>query len=168
MPKNYPCPECEYVSQSNANLNRHRKTIYKKEKNIHCMECDKAFKIRHDLVAHVKRVHFKIRLHEKVTCNICGQEMAHTRSLKYHLMARHEIDDPSLKKFPCQKCEKVLASGQGLRYHTISIHSEDKGALERYHCTICKKGFTSRGAFTYHLNSKTVHSVKEKDKINEQ
>ena len=123
------------------------------------MECDKAFKIRSDLVAHVKRVHFEIRPRDKVTCNICDQELADVRSLKYHLVAKHEIEDSSMKKFPCLKCDKLLHSSQSLKYHTISIHSDDKQALEKFHCTICNKGFRSRGALTYHMNSKTVHSV---------
>ena len=130
------------------------------------MECDRAFKIRGELVRHVKSVHFKIRLRDKVTCNICGQELAHMRGLKYHLMAKHEIEDSSMKKFPCPICDKVFNSSQSLRYHTISLHSDNKEALVKFHCTICNKGFRSRQAITYHMNSKTVHSVKVVDKIN--
>lgn len=51
----FQCEECSYNTEQKTTLERHKKCVHKKEKDLICMECNKAFALRQELVGHVRK-----------------------------------------------------------------------------------------------------------------
>ena len=67
------------------------KTKHTEEKDILCIECNKAFSRRHSLIQHIKGVHKKIRSKKEI-CNICDKELCSKWSLNYHITSKHATE----------------------------------------------------------------------------
>ena len=51
----FQCEECSYNTEQKTTLERHKKCVHKKEKDLICMECNKAFALRQELVGRVRK-----------------------------------------------------------------------------------------------------------------
>ena len=89
----YSCEKCDYKSAYSGNIDQHKRAKHagKDQEKIKCMECNNTFNLRQYLVAHVKRVHNKIRHGIKdIECNICDRAFSDGKSLTRHIQNVHD------------------------------------------------------------------------------
>ena len=114
----FQCEECSYTAEHKQMVDRHKKYVHRKQKDLICMECSKAFALRQELVGHVRKYHLNETT--KVTCNICEKVLSSTHSLSYHMKRIHEET-----KVMCNICEKTI-SISGLSTHIKNVPGETK------------------------------------------
>jgi len=78
-----------------------------------CDECDKYFKVKGGLQAHVRSVHEVV----KYPCNKCEYEATASSHLKLHIKVVHEG-----VKYPCNLCDYRPSSRSNLRKHMNRKH----------------------------------------------
>ena len=72
--KRFTCDKCEYATAYNFTLTQHKRSMHIDVNQYYllkCMECDKGFANRENLVTHVKGVHKKIQPYK---CNVCSDK----------------------------------------------------------------------------------------------
>ncbi|OMJ86843.1 hypothetical protein SteCoe_11551 [Stentor coeruleus] len=81
------CHDCQLEFQSIRGLRQHEGKIHSKsEKILECSKCQKLFKNKYSLKAHLKQVHEKIT---KLPCEKCGKILFSKYTLKNHLKKHH-------------------------------------------------------------------------------
>ena len=185
MPKFEFCPDCNYCIPANTTLARHR--LFNHDIVKKCMECEMTFDNTGDLKAHERKAHFRMKYYQKISCEICGAEMA-KNNLKEHKRRMHG-DPNEIKTHICDQCGKGFAAHSKMLRHRV-LHWEKKflcsvpgcdkafhfekgrSSLEEhfndvhlnirpYSCEVCGSNFTSNRNLVKH---RLIHS-EERNKI---
>ena len=138
--KNLTCKHCGYVAASVEERENHKK----KHKIYHyCETCGVRCSWRKGLMAHIRKVHLKIR---KAMCDICGKDFYSKYSMDLH---RNTHFAPCLE---CGFCGKKFNDPNGLKKHKM-IHTGEV----RYTCHICNHGFIQSTPYQLHMQKR--HSI---------
>ncbi|XP_055849496.1 zinc finger protein 236-like [Episyrphus balteatus] len=134
-----------------------KEIIYKGERTIACVYCDKPFKRQYDLLRH-HRTHTK---EKPFTCNICNKGFSTNSGLKIHLNTHISSDEKPVRAYKCafDECHKRFASLRALDIHT-KTHTNSIS----YICPVCSKIFTSKAGLSAH---KHITKDQEFDSVRE-
>ena len=147
IPKFEFCPDCNYCIPANTTLARHR--LFNHDIIKKCMECEMTFDNTGDLKAHERKAHFRMKYYQKVSCEICGAEMA-KNNIKEHKRRMHG-DPNEIKTHICDQCGKGFAAHSKMLRHRV-LHWEKK-----FLCSVpgCDKAFhfeKGRSSLEEHFN----------------
>ena len=81
----------------------------------------------------------------RVTCDICSESFADTKSLKNHKVCRHDMYSPH----QCRICLKMFMKPGDVRRHMVS-HSPTRA----YYCHFCEKTYKTKNHLHRHIKSK--------------
>jgi hypothetical protein len=102
-----------------------------------CNRCEKTYKTKKGLLAHIRNVHED----RKFSCKICLTIFANKDALHRHIQRDHQI-------ITCLTCKKIFASTTNLRLHVQSIHQKI-----RHDCGECQQSFSQRSKLNKHIKS---------------
>ncbi|KAM7346534.1 uncharacterized protein ACRADG_006419 isoform 1-T1 [Cochliomyia hominivorax] len=170
----YVCTDCEKQYASQYLLETHRKQAHKERDNI-CKICGNAFKLRSQLVNHMK-----LHLEKNIPCPHCDKKYARNFDLNVHLRS-HTGELP----YACHLCDRRFAIKVRLTYHLqkhygIKHHCKECGAEFNskqklkahsfkhtgmpYRCQLCDDhGFATRNTFKRHLTRVHHASISEEE-----
>lgn len=92
------------------------------DKKHACTVCGSRFKMRGDLLRHVKIVHEGKKMY---TCDTCGKSFGHSGHLNRHISSVHLQQ----RRFKCQFCGFQFFQASHLQSHIAHIHAERKAFL---------------------------------------
>ncbi|XP_047542697.1 uncharacterized protein LOC125075140 [Vanessa atalanta] len=180
--KPFKCQFCDYACRDNSTLRKHHERHLGIRKHYQCKMCEKSYKTKRVLKAHIAETHLDMEVkkkpcshcgkmfksnttlnshvklvHEKIyscKCDICGVEISN----KYN-MAAHLTKHVHFKPFKCsyEGCTKKFKDKGTLKKHSL-IHYPD----QQYVCTLCKKRFTRINRLNVHMKQ---HRAKEKSAV---
>ena len=153
------CPICMNTFQLKAKYKAHINREHRAARK--CNECDKYFKCKGALNAHVKIVHER----PDFTCNICGETRKSKTNFELH-MKKHSNEEKNVKcpecdkyfytisemknihyarvhvkdRFLCSQCDYSSASNSGLKRHVHLVHED----VRNFICGICGAAFKSK------------------------
>ena len=126
----------------NVFLNKLGKIKNTKTNSHRCVDCEKSFERRNDLLRH-NRSHTGEKPYQ---CEICKKKSFTTRGhMKTHMMM-HSGETP----YRCEICRKSCHSSSHLKIHMMS-HTGDKPYL----CSLCDKSFKTRTQLSAHIKTHT-------------
>ena len=96
------------------------------EKKHACKQCSSKFKMKGDLIRHVKIVHQGKKMY---TCDSCGKAFGHSGHLNRHISSVHLQQ----RRFGCQFCGFHFYQASHLQSHIKHIHS----AKKKFECKQC-------------------------------
>lgn len=136
-----------------------------------CNNCDKVFKSRKKLKAHIRLTHLATL--EKYKCFYCGEKFKNRNIKKQHMIQTHGVEyadfkcnacertfkgskslhnlmrkDHSLTRFPCDLCDSVFCRPDRLKRHQL-MHS----GIKAFKCAVCTKSFARKCTLTDHLRT---------------
>uniref|UniRef100_A0A1I8NFY8 Uncharacterized protein n=1 Tax=Musca domestica TaxID=7370 RepID=A0A1I8NFY8_MUSDO len=173
----YACDECGRQYSSQLLLETHRKQAHKERDNV-CSICGNAFKLKNQLVNHMKlhleknipcphcdkkyarqfdlNVHLRSHTGEMpYACHLCDKRFAIKVRLTYHLQKHYGV------KHRCKECNAEFNSKQKLKTHSF------KHTGMPYRCELCDDhGFSTRVVFKRHL-SRVHHSTMSDEALSE-
>ncbi|XP_073832082.1 uncharacterized protein isoform X2 [Musca autumnalis] len=158
----FTCDDCGRQYKSKILLDTHRKQAHKERDNV-CTICGNAFKLKNQLVNHMKlhleknipcphcdkkyarqfdlNVHLRSHTGEMpYACHLCDKRFAIKVRLTYHLQKHYGV------KHSCKECTAVFNSKQKLKTHSF------KHTGMPYRCELCESGFSTRVVFKRHLS----------------
>lgn len=112
----------------------------KGERKHGCTSCKSRFKMRGDLLRHVKIVHQGKKM---FTCTTCGKPFGHSGHLNRHISSVHLQQ----RRFKCHICGFQFFQASHLRSHIKHIHS---GTMKGLRCQQCGLRFKSVAALSLH------------------
>lgn len=107
------CDQCSYVANSSSRLESHKLYRHKNERSYVCTICQKTFKQRGDLRAHVRRH----QIVEPYRCDKCDFETLNEEGLNTH----SKIHD-RMYEYCCHICQKNFSRGNNLSRHLRDLH----------------------------------------------
>uniref|UniRef100_A0A1A9WHQ6 Protein krueppel n=1 Tax=Glossina brevipalpis TaxID=37001 RepID=A0A1A9WHQ6_9MUSC len=158
----YVCNDCGRQYSTQQLLETHRKQAHKERDNI-CSLCGNAFKLKNQLMNHMKlhleknipcphcdkkyarqfdlNVHLRTHTGElPYSCHLCEKRFAIKVRLTYHLQKHYGV------KHRCKECQAEFNSKQKLKAHSF------KHTGMPYRCQLCDgHGFPTRNVFKRHL-----------------
>ena len=90
----------------------------------------------------------EIKNNTRKTCDVCQKCVSNSTVLKYHKLAKHGIEDPSIKEQKCDICGMTFKRLFSLKSHKRIVH--EKILLT---CDMCKKEFTTEDSLRSHVNA---------------
>ena len=138
-----------------------------------CDSCDFTTRNPRFLVAHVKNVHKRKKMHlnkehkmtpkkpEPCLCGICGKTLIGRSNLKKHEREKHGIDNAKfirkdkLVKIQCKKCTEMFETPLALNEHVIICTNESK----KFDCISCDSKWANGHCLNIHL--KVDHKMQE-------
>ena len=130
-----------------AALSQHIRLHHKKRsEEFPCLQCDRKFRLKSHLDAHVRLSH----LVDPRTCEICGKLFDNPQKLKAHIHNVHSGVQKKPKKvdksdWTCPTCGRIMAAY--LKTKHLQTHEEPK-----YTCDICGKKIKKKTCFDQHMN----------------
>lgn len=119
--KKHQCKQCLSRFKMRGDLLRHVKIVHEKKKMYSCAHCDKKFGHSGHLNRHIQSVHLQQR---RFKCHICGFQFYQASHLQSHISHIHK---QQRKTFRCKYCDKEFKSQNALRHHQVScvaaVHS---------------------------------------------
>lgn len=109
------------------------------DKKHACKKCSSRFKMRGDLLRHVKIVHEGKKMY---TCQFCSKKFGHSGHLNRHIQSVHLHQ----RRFKCQLCGFQFYQASHLQSHMNHIHNEKKGTT----CKGCGLRLKSQAAHRNH------------------
>ncbi|XP_061392309.1 zinc finger protein 420-like [Musca vetustissima] len=173
----YTCDDCGRQYATQLLLDTHRKQAHKERDHI-CSICGNAFKLKNQLVNHMKlhlekniqcphcdkkyarqfdlNVHLRSHTGEMpYACHLCSKRFAIKVRLTYHLQKHYGV------KHRCKECHAEFNSKQKLKTHSF------KHTGMPYRCELCDDhGFSTRVVFKRHL-SRVHHSTMSDEALSE-
>lgn len=144
----FKCDHCDKLFAQENFLERHMSIEHPSGDGYICAECKKPFKVKEDLIDHMKAHPVK-----SVKCLGCNREF--TR--KYHL-DRHIIHTgcmgPPKKTFDCRVCHRFFTRKDNLAEH-LRAHAGQGKKKKRFICEFCKKEFQGAGLLNIHVRTHT-------------
>jgi len=139
----FNCDQCDFVSQTWKNVQRHIKSYHKAEHLI-CDQCPYKTTRIFQLKKHTDKIHMGIK-EETSKCHICFKTVV-AKSLKMHIRLYHDDEN----KIPCSQCDHMSKTNTHLNDHIRLVH--DKIRLK---CKQCDLSFNFKGSLRRHI--KKVH-----------
>uniref|UniRef100_A0ABD2XI77 C2H2-type domain-containing protein n=1 Tax=Trichogramma kaykai TaxID=54128 RepID=A0ABD2XI77_9HYME len=127
---------------------RFRKTTQGKL-NYERQKCQKVYKGKASLIAHINSTHKSIRPHE---CTICHKSFAKTSTIKYHTNTVHHRIQP----YECDICFKPFGYNAHLKRHN-NTNKYIQNQIKLIECQICHKSFSFKSDFNRHISA--VHDL---------
>ena len=130
-----------------AALSQHIRLHHKKRsEEFPCFQCDRKFRLKSHLDAHVRLSH----LVDPRTCEVCGKLIDNPQKLKLHIKTVHSGVEKKPRKvdksdWACPICGKVVNAY--LKTKHLQTHEEAK-----YTCDICGKKIKTKNNFDQHMN----------------
>ncbi|XP_066471481.1 zinc finger protein 271-like [Tiliqua scincoides] len=162
--KNHDCPEFEVILQSESFAKP--QIIQTAEKIYRCINCEKSFSRRSDLLRH-EMIHTGKKPHQ---CPECGKSFSQKSTLLTHLMVHtgekphkclycgnrfsqrsalvtHQMIHTGKKPHQCPECGKNFS-----RRSSLFIHQNTHTGEKHHKCPTCGKGFSHRSSMlTHHM-----------------
>lgn len=142
--KTYPCPHCEKVFKRRLNLTAHI-SVHTNIKGYKCLKCPKTFAVKCHLTQHNK-THSEL-----FKCHICQKSFQVPSKLSRH-MQTHSTNKPFKCTFAL--CNKAFSDKYNLKQHILS-HSNVKDIS----CNMCGKLFKSRKNLNAHIKTHVSENV---------
>ncbi|XP_068115130.1 oocyte zinc finger protein XlCOF7.1-like [Hyperolius riggenbachi] len=133
--KVYSCLQCDRIFSYKHNLVSHQ-SIHTGEKPYSCSACGRRFLKKSNLDAH-KRTHSG---EKPFSCHQCGKSFTQKSTL-----VRHKRTHTGFHPYSCSECGKTFAQKSGLVRHQAT-HT---GAYP-FTCSECGKGFTAKSVLLIH------------------
>ena len=145
--------KCIYCGKEYATflLERHLKLFHPKGTYL-CLQCDKEFRNKEELVTHVARLHHdnlesdqddEDEL-ESAGTNVKTANTSKEKPRKRRMRRRGKTEN--LGHF-CDYCDKIFLVASRLQRHLVSRH----GAKGKYECEACDKQWHEKGDYAQHL-----------------
>ena len=109
---------------------------------ISCPQCDKKFKLKERLKAHIQSEHNDSK---NISCDLCSKKFMHFGNLLVHMEKFHKG-----VKFDCQQCEKKFVTMSDLNSHVQLVHN---GNGVKFSCNQCDREFTTVGNLKNHIKA---------------
>lgn len=140
--RKHECTKCDARFKMRGDLLRHVRTVHERKKSYTCTTCGKMFGHSGHLNRHVESVHKKLRRHK---CGLCGDQFFQASHLQSHVAHVHNHRRP----FECKFCYLRLATESGLRNHLKNLHN----ATNLHVCPdhTCAKGFLLESDLRRHV-----------------
>ena len=123
------CMECNRGFVLKSNLIFHVKHVHHKLRPFHCELCDgKSFSTNVVLSRHIKSVHYQER---DMICTYC--EKTFSRDLARHAKDVHLL----AHQFKCDECEKIYSQKTTLSSHRRQVHTKERN----HKCPECDEAF---------------------------
>lgn len=113
------------------------------DKKHACTVCASRFKMRGDLLRHVKIVHEGKKMY---TCATCGKSFGHSGHLNRHISSVHLQQ----RRFKCQFCGFQFFQASHLQSHIAHIHAEKKA----FSCEECGFRASDHSGLKIHVEEK--------------
>ena len=139
----YSCAHCEYKSNNEHFMARHKKAVHDKIKDFKCKECSMSFAFRGSLNAHVRVVHDRIK---DFKCDLCEYTASVISKLNHHQKVVHE----KVKNFKCDQCDYAASKRSNLSEHIKRVHEK----IREYRCNHCPYECFSEKILDNHVRSK--------------
>lgn len=132
------CRFCDKRFKRDSHLIRHVDKSHKGQKAFKCLECNKEFEQRYQLVLHIR-----IHTGEKpFSCDFCGKTFTQNSSRIVH-MRQHTGEKP----YFCKKCRKRFASSHHLK---LCTGTKNKSTKKSFRCTTCGRTFHTESDLKVH------------------
>lgn len=128
--------------QTNYNNSVPIQTEEDEERKHACTLCKSRFKMRGDLLRHVKIVHQGKKM---FTCPTCGKQFGHSGHLNRHISSVHLQQ----RRFKCQLCGFHFFQASHLQSHINHIHNNANKQFECNHCGIRLKNRSTLRTHSY-------------------
>ncbi|XP_070834206.1 zinc finger protein 271-like [Chaetodon trifascialis] len=142
------CRFCGKKFKRDSHLIRHVDKSHKGHKAFKCLECNKEFEQRYQLVLHIR-----IHTGEKpFSCDFCGKTFSQNSSRIVHMRV-HTGEKP----YFCAKCGKSFATGKHFKFCKVQNQCKVKGNIDENHkeekafkCFECNKEFNQKHQLVLH------------------
>jgi len=128
--------------------NEHDEGKWKKQKHFKCLECNKSFNHKSNLLVHA----FSHSNERKYLCSICNKSF----KLKIHLDTHGKVHN-NCYEFKCEYCPKEFKFKGNLKTHIMVIHSSNRP----FECSKCQKKFKLKQHLLTHIQGAHVETSKE-------
>ena len=136
----YSCDECAYQSPFRNNVDKHMRSVHRKERNFLCSECGSQFSEQKSLHHHLEKM--RTTTDDGTMVFRCAKFTKLPSRAAEHL---HKDDATNL--FLCNICDYTSSSQTDAKRHIQRIHLGER----RYVCNTCNKAFTSQPEVGRHL-----------------
>lgn len=140
--KKHACAACESRFKMRGDLLRHVKIVHEGKKMYTCGTCNKSFGHSGHLNRHISSVHLQQR---RFKCQYCGFQFFQASHLQSHIRHIH-----AQKAFGCEECGFRGSSEEELKIHIADVHMERNSAAR---CTIngCGQSFAYQNDLAVHM-----------------
>ena len=138
------CNICNKTYSSWHALNYHKRSAHEGIQHD-CQQCDKKFKLKGSLKAHML-VHTNVQ-RQMYACGICGDQFTTKQYIKIHKEAQHKH-----LRHECKKCGAKLKYKNQMKLH-LETHNENGN--KNVECSMCDEKFSTHGYMKLH--KKTIH-----------
>ncbi|XP_021961681.1 oocyte zinc finger protein XlCOF26 isoform X1 [Folsomia candida] len=147
--KKWDCSKGSKAFKSNYELTDHL-VMNAPDANVKCEVCNKVFKNRRNLSAHLRRLHSN---RKRPSCDTCHRELSTPANLRRHIDSFHSASEAHrfLCTFP--GCEKTYQHIRSLLHHVRIEHAEN---AVRHSCKLCGKDFKTRPELEQHIPTHTT------------
>ena len=133
--KTHICTLCNGRFKDEVSLEDHHLQKHSKEERPYtCQECNKKFKTKDTLKAHMDKIHAK---ETPFSCSICERAFKRSFDLDRHFQLAHSGDRP----YSCELCDKTFKLKSVLKKHE-ETHSKPSRFNKRFSCEKCLRKFT--------------------------
>ncbi|KAM3605816.1 uncharacterized protein V6R79_005171 [Siganus canaliculatus] len=137
--KYFPTGQHLRFCRAQSTLEKDEASEIRKEKPFKCLQCNKRFKQKYQLVLHI-RVHTG---EKPFTCDFCGKTFSQNSSRIVH-MRLHTGEKP----YFCKKCGESFSLSSHLKY---CKGKRNKSALKSFRCVTCGKAFDTDADLQVHM-----------------
>ena len=150
-----PCKQCDFVANSQPELNQHKAEVHPEEKVgdliLTCEWCGSSARGKLALLRH--QVKYHARELGEIRCSRCDQVQKSGEELENHMATKHNM---GRKTFNCEQCEFRALNNKVLRDHVKTTHE-----IRMYPCEQCDYRAKVRQALKQHV--KRVHEKMQVD-----
>lgn len=125
------------------------------ERRHACKQCDSRFKMRGDLLRHVKIVHEGKKMY---SCKFCSKKFGHSGHLNRHIQSVHLQQ----RRFKCDQCGFQFYQASHLQSHMNHIHN---GSRKTFECTACGALLKSQTALKNHVAKCSAATRKDETQL---
>jgi KRAB domain-containing zinc finger protein len=138
--KMYNCDQCSYTSSFRNNVEKHMRSVHRKERNYLCSECGSQFSEQKSLTYHLEKMRI---IHEDGSTVFRCAKFTKIPSRAGEHVHKDEVSNIYL----CQICDYTSQSLTDTKRHIQRIHLGEK----RFICNTCNRGFSSQPEVGRHL-----------------